>query len=103
MRKLRTGLRNFLLRNFLGILAAALALFAQQQTQTAAPPAAPAPASAAGGALAAPNQGQDELMKHVDDLMWHVLLGDIAEIDKVEYTSLPPTHIPNPRAPGAAN
>ncbi len=29
-------------------------------------------------------------MKHVDDLMWHVLLGDIADIDKIEYTSLPP-------------
>jgi hypothetical protein len=56
------------------------------------------------GAAAAPaNTGQDELMKHVDDLMWHVLLGDIAEIDKVEYTSLPLTHIPNRNAPGAGN
>ena len=92
------------MRDFLLILAAALTLFAQQ------PPAAPPPAQASGaqapgggGAAAAQNPGQDELMKHVDDLMWHVLLGDIAEIDKVEYTSLPPTHIPNPKAPGAAN
>jgi dipeptidyl aminopeptidase/acylaminoacyl peptidase len=91
------------MRNSLGILAAAFTLFAQPQTQTAPPPAAPTPPSAAGAALAAPNQGQDELMKHVDDLMWHVLLGDIAEIDKVEYTSLPPTRIPNPKAPGAGN
>ena len=85
------------MRDFLLILAAAFTLFAQPP----APPAAQAPAGAAGGAATAQNQGQDELMKHVDDLMWHVLLGDIAEIDKIEYTSLPPTRIPNPRAPGA--
>ena len=42
-------------------------------------------------------------MKHIDDLMWHMLLGDIAEIDKVEYTSLPLTRIPNRTAPGAGN
>jgi len=42
-------------------------------------------------------------MKHVDDLMWQVKLGDIAEVDQVEYTSLPPVHIANPKAPGAAN
>ena len=93
------------MRNLLLILAAAFTLFAQPQ---AAPvPAAPAaPAGAAGAAGAGPaaqNQGQDELMKHVDDLMWHVLLGDVAEIDKIEYTSLPPTRIPNPKAPGAGN
>ena len=35
--------------------------------------------------------------------MWHVKLGDIAEVDKVEYTSLPPARIPNPKAPGAGN
>ena len=53
--------------------------------------------------MGAPNYAEDALMKHVDDLMWHVLLGDIAEVDKVEYTSLPPTRIPNPKAPGAGN
>ena len=42
-------------------------------------------------------------MKHVDDMMWQMKLGDIAEVDSVEYTSLPPAHIGNPRAPGAAN
>ena len=35
--------------------------------------------------------------------MWHVKLGDIAEIDKVEYTSVPPVHIRNPKQPGAGN
>lgn len=42
-------------------------------------------------------------MKHIDDLMWHMLLGDVADIDKVEYTSLPPAHIANRTAPGAGN
>ncbi len=41
--------------------------------------------------------------KAVDDLMWHLKLGDIAEVDKVTYTSLPPARIPNPTAQGAGN
>jgi len=68
------------------------------------PANAPAPPAAAGAPpIAQPNQGQDELMKHIDDLMWHVLLGDIAVIDKVEYASLPLAHIVNRTAPGAGN
>ena len=35
--------------------------------------------------------------------MWHVMLDDIAHVDKVEYTSLPPARPGNPRAPGATN
>ncbi|HWC96563.1 MAG TPA: prolyl oligopeptidase family serine peptidase [Candidatus Sulfopaludibacter sp.] len=70
---------------------------------SAQPPAAP-PAPAA---PAAPQQQQqnnsDEVLKRIDDVMWHFDLGDIADIDKVEYTSLPPAHIPNPKAPGAGN
>src|SRR6185312_6096833 len=89
------------MRESLLILVSAFVLSAQTQ----GPPATPGPANPAGvpTVVQAPNQGQDELMKHVDDLMWHVLLGDIADIDKDEYTSLPLTHIPNPKAPGAAN
>ncbi|MGH9671570.1 MAG: alpha/beta hydrolase family protein [Bryobacteraceae bacterium] len=41
--------------------------------------------------------------KAIDDLMWHLKLGDIAEVDKVTYTSLPPARIPNPAAQGAGN
>lgn len=93
-------------------LALALSLSAQ-------PPATPAPegggrgsasqaavqpgGAAAATAGAAQQLGNDVLLKHIDDLMWHVLLGDVADIDKVEYTSLPPAHPTNPRAPGAAN
>jgi dipeptidyl aminopeptidase/acylaminoacyl peptidase len=69
------------------------ALAAQQ------PPAStPAPAQAP-----AVDSRLDQVLKEVDDLMWNLKLADIADVDKVEYTSLPPTHIPNPKAPGAEN
>jgi dipeptidyl aminopeptidase/acylaminoacyl peptidase len=76
-------------------------LHAQQPPPAAAPPAQPNPQQQ-------PNQqpqinNLDVVLKEVDDLMWHIKLGDIAEVDKVEYTSLPPARIPNPRAPGAGN
>jgi len=45
----------------------------------------------------------DQLMKAVDDLMWHIKLGDIAEVDKIRYTSLPPRRELNPTAQGAGN
>jgi len=45
----------------------------------------------------------DRVMKQVDDLMWRMELSDIAVVDQVEYTSVPPAHIPNPKAPGAGN
>ena len=89
------------------IVFAALALYAQQGgrggTQPAAAPQAPAAGAPAVGTPGAPQSGNDEVLKHIDDVMWHLLLDDIAIVDKVEYTSLPPVHIPNPRAPGAGN
>lgn len=45
----------------------------------------------------------DQLLKAIDDLMWHLKLGDIAEVDKVRFTSLPPRRVPNPTAQGATN
>src|SRR5262249_30049592 len=77
----------------------ALPLFAQ----TAAPGQPPAQPPAQAPAAQQPNAGNDEVLKRVDDLMWHLSLGDIAAIDKIEYTSLPPARIPNPKAPGATN
>ena len=44
-----------------------------------------------------------EVLKRVDDLLWYQKLGDIADIDTVEYASLPPTHILHPKEPGATN
>jgi len=87
------------MRTFLLIPAAVLSLLAQQTsapgTVTATPPA---PATGV-----PPPSGNDEVLKRVDDLMWHIMLDDIAHIDKVEYTSLPPARTGNPRAPGAGN
>jgi len=82
-----------------------LTAFALLAQQAGAPPAAPVPAPP--GAAAATGQQPpadfDRVLKEVDDLMWHIQLGDIAEVDKVEYTSLPPARVPNPRLPGATN
>jgi len=80
---------------------AAAACWAQQ----APPPTAPA--AAAPSQTPAPNSNQnpdlDRVLKRVDDLMWRMELSDIAVVDQVEYTSLPPAHIGNPKAPGAGN
>jgi dipeptidyl aminopeptidase/acylaminoacyl peptidase len=89
---------------FLLLPLTALALLAQQ---AGAPPAAPVPPPTGPAAAAAAGQQPpvdfDRVLKEVDDLMWHIQLGDIAEVDKVEYTSLPPARVPNPRLPGATN
>jgi dipeptidyl aminopeptidase/acylaminoacyl peptidase len=82
--------------------------------QNAPPPAAP-PATAGGGrgstaaapAAAAAPSGQvnpnDTVLKALDDVMWVQKLSDIADVDKVAYTGLPPAHILNRTAPGAGN
>ena len=84
-------------------LAAAAALSAQQTPPPAAAPQTSAPPAQAAAQAAAQANNLDEVLKAVDDLMWHTLLGDIADVDKVRYASLPPAHIANPHAPGAAN
>src|SRR5262245_35988869 len=83
----------------LATLLFALILNAQQPPAATPPPGqAPAPAQQPGAA-----NPSDELLKRIDDVMWRLLLGDIAEVDKIEYTSLPAARIGNPRAPGAGN
>jgi dipeptidyl aminopeptidase/acylaminoacyl peptidase len=69
---------------------------AQQSTTAQAAPAAAAD-------FANPNAGLDQVLKRVDDLMWFERMSDIADVDKIEYTSLPPAHPKNPKAPGATN
>jgi dipeptidyl aminopeptidase/acylaminoacyl peptidase len=68
--------------------------------QPAAEPAAPRPAAAVPAGV---GSGMDQVLKRVDDVLWFTRLGDIADVDKVEYTSLPPAHPKNPKAPGATN
>ena len=68
------------------------------------PASLPAPATpAAAASTPASDSRLDQIQKEVDDLMWNLKLADIAEVDKVEYTSLPPAHASNPKAPGATN
>ena len=50
-----------------------------------------------------PNHEMDALMKAVDDVAWHLKLGDIAAVDKVSFTSLPAARESNPTAQGAGN
>jgi hypothetical protein len=49
------------------------------------------------------SETDDVALKAADDLMWQLKLGDIAEVDKFAYTSLPPAREPNPTAQGAGN
>ena len=78
-------------------------LAAQQSPAPTALAAQPRTAAPAGPAAAAPEGRWDEVLKAVDDLMWHTKLADIADVDKVAYTSLPREHPTNPKAPGATN
>src|SRR4051812_45181771 len=89
------------------LFTAILSTFSQAQ-QTAGGQAAGQTATAPSGALAAgvqPGGGgaSDQLLKRIDDVLWFTRLGDIAEVDKIEFTSSPPAHTPNPKAPGATN
>ena len=77
-------------------LAVATATFGQDPASVRPVPASPAAGPASDARL-------DQVLKAVDDLMWHTKLGDIAEVDKVAYTSLPPHRARNPSAPGATN
>lgn len=70
-----------------------------QEPPAARPPAAPASAPQ----NTASADRMDQVLKAVDDVMWNLKLGDIAEVDKIAYTSLPPAKAANPKAPGAVN
>jgi dipeptidyl aminopeptidase/acylaminoacyl peptidase len=83
------------MRRFFGLLCLLAPVYCQE---------APASRPVTAVTPPAPPDGRfDEVLKAVDDLMWQTKLGDIAEVDKVEYTSLPPHHAANPNAPGATN
>ncbi len=73
---------------------------AQESARPPAPATSPSPAAQSFGSS---NFSVDEVLKKVDDLLWYQKLGDIADVDKSEYTGPPPTHPPDPKAPGATN
>jgi dipeptidyl aminopeptidase/acylaminoacyl peptidase len=72
-------------------------------TPTNGPPRAVASTTPTPSPFAEPDHGQMEVLKSIDDLMWYQKVGDIAEIDKVEYASLPLAHVAHPKWPGATN
>src|SRR5579872_523728 len=80
-----------------GLTCALIAGALPAQEPAARPPAPQQPQQQA------PLQGLDETLKRVDDLLWYQKLGDVADVDKIAYTSLPPAHAVNPKAPGATN
>ncbi len=88
------------------LLALVLPLLAQPPAMPVATPASipvqttPRPAEPA---ISTQNMQNDQVLKAIDDLEWRLKLGDIADVDKVAYTSLPPLRNPNPTAPGAGN
>jgi len=87
------------------LAAAPMCIGAAVQGQSPAPSPGPAPANAAAVASPFQNQdfGQQMVLKRIDDLLWYQKLADIADIDKVEYASLPPAHVAHPKLPGATN
>jgi dipeptidyl aminopeptidase/acylaminoacyl peptidase len=68
-----------------------------------APPASPAAASRSTAPEAGPDHQADILERQIDSVKFYLKLGDIAEVDEVKYTSLPPARPGNPTAPGARN
>jgi dipeptidyl aminopeptidase/acylaminoacyl peptidase len=86
------------------LLCASLPLFAQQSTSAAGGTSGPATPSAPASAPQQPLQSNlDQVLKRADDVLWFTRLADIAAVDKIEYTSAPPAHVNNPKAPGAGN
>ncbi len=75
------------------------AAVAWPQSRREAPAAAPAPAAE----TSREDRSSDQILKAIDDLAWRTKLSDIAEVDKVTYTSLPPAYEPNRTAQGAGN
>ena len=45
----------------------------------------------------------DSLAKAIDDLVWFTRLSDIADVDKIRYTSVPVARVSNPTGQGALN
>jgi dipeptidyl aminopeptidase/acylaminoacyl peptidase len=95
-----------------------LFLMAQALMAQDVPPPATAPAAAGGGGRGAAaavtttttppatfgaGNPNDTVLKALDDVMWVQKLSDVADVDKIAYTSLPPVHIAVRTAPGAGN
>lgn len=95
--------------NFRLCLAAAVttgSLFAQRPA-TATPNSSPAAPATAAPAPQSGTTGRDNandiVLKALSIQKWHSQLDDLAEIEEIRYTSLPPHKPSNPTGPGAKN
>ena len=73
------------------------------QPPPTAPTTQPSASAATPASTPASDLQLDQVLKRVDDVLWFTRMSDIADVDKVDYTSLPPAHAANPKAPGATN
>jgi dipeptidyl aminopeptidase/acylaminoacyl peptidase len=73
-----------------------------QSTSPAAPPDLASELRRLARGQDATDHELDVLLKRVDDVLWHLQLGDIARVDKVRITSLP-ARSSNPTGQGAGN
>jgi dipeptidyl aminopeptidase/acylaminoacyl peptidase len=86
----------------LGIFAPAIC--AQQATPpAAAPPDVAAQLRQLAQGQRATDHDLDVVIKKTEDLMWHLKLGDVADVDKIEITSTKPIRMANPTGQGAGN
>ena len=92
------------LRHYLFLAAISVPIFAQRPAAPATTPAASA-ASPTTASADAPRRdyAADIVMKTLSVQKFHSQLDELAEIDEIRYTSLPPHKPTNPTAPGAKN
>lgn len=96
-------MKNYSLGVALAILTIPLSVVVAQEV--GAPPAGRGQVATPPAAAATPQAGQqnDVVLKAIDDVMWRLKLGDIADMDKIVYTGPPPARVRSPNAPGATN
>jgi dipeptidyl aminopeptidase/acylaminoacyl peptidase len=81
------------------LLVSNLAIAQEGGTSAARPAATPQPSTGPSGI----DFRVDETARELEGLKFRLALSDIAIVDEVEYTSLPPTRITNPTGQGATN
>lgn len=82
------------------LLAFSLSAVAQEAAPTARPPVPPSPAPAAAQET---DHARDVLMRTLEEVLMYQKMGDVAIVDKVQFTGPPPRVIPNPTGQGAGN
>ena len=100
-------MRRTVIAAFLLLSLAPVSILAQEAARpgaaTGAQPDLAAQVRQLSQSLRSEGQRTDQVQKEVDDLMWHVRLQDIAEVDKISIAASKPIRMPNPTGQGAGN